>query len=127
MTPESFFHVAIKADDLESTVAFYRDVLGGDPITESDPDDEETYVALEVADKRVYVFERAPYEIAGLVEELPTGVLHFGFTVDSVDRVAAELGEQGVEFLMEPTTFDDLRVAFCYDPTGARVELLEIL
>jgi hypothetical protein len=32
-----------------------------------------------------------------------------------------------VEFVMEPTVFGDLKIAFCTDPSGVRVELIEHL
>lgn len=127
MQPERFFHVAIKTDDLEESVAFYRELFGGTVVDESAPDEEVQYVALEVADKRVYVFEQAPYEADGPVDELPTGFLHFGFVVPDVDAAVDALTEAGADLLMEPATFGDLRIAFVYDPSGTRVELLEEL
>jgi predicted enzyme related to lactoylglutathione lyase len=125
--PDRFFHVAVKADDLDGTVAFYRDAVGGDVVDESDADAEPRYVALEVADKRVYCFDRAPYEAAGLVESVPTGFLHFGFVVADVDAALSSLRTAGAEVVMEPSTLGDLRIAFVRDPTGTRVELLEEL
>lgn len=53
------------------------------------------HVALEVADKLVSLFDEAPYEAAG------------------------------VEFVMEPTAFGDLKIAFLTDPSGVRIELIE--
>jgi len=112
MDPESFFHVALKvlergdADDGEGATAV-------------------THAALEVADKRVYLFDRAPYEAAGLVDELPLGFLHVGFVVDDVEAAAKDLSGAGVEFVMEPSVFGDLKIAFVADPAGVRIELLE--
>lgn len=125
MHPDRFFHVAIKTDDLDSSVAFYRELFDGTVVDESAPGEEVQYVALEVADKRVYVFEKAPYEAEGLVDEVPTGFLHFGFVVPDVDDAVEELTDAGTELLMAPATFGDLRIAFVYDPSGTRVELLE--
>jgi len=130
MDPESFFHVALKVEDVEASTAFYEDHLGGEVIDRGDagqgPADIE-YAALEVADKRVYLFEEAPYEAAGLVDTLPRGFLHYGFVVDDVESASSELLDAGVEFVMEPTTFGDLRVSFFSDPEGVRVELIEHL
>jgi catechol 2,3-dioxygenase-like lactoylglutathione lyase family enzyme len=130
VTPESFFHVAVKTTDLDRDIAFYRDSLGGEVIDRAEGNggraDEVTYAALSVADKRVYLFETAPYEAGGLVEELPPGFLHFGYVVDDVDAAAAELAADGIPFVMEPTNFGPLRVAFCRSPGGTRIELLEI-
>jgi catechol 2,3-dioxygenase-like lactoylglutathione lyase family enzyme len=130
VTPESFFHVAIKTTDVDRDVAFYRDHLDGEVIDRAagrgERADDLTYAALRVADKRVYLFETAPYEAAGLVEELPPGFLHFGYVVADVDAAAADLAASGAPFVMEPTDFGPLRVAFCRSPGGTRIELLDI-
>lgn len=130
MDPESFFHVAIKTADLDESLAFYRRYFDAEVLERGDADEESgatavTYVALSVADKRVYLFDRAPYEAAGLVDDLPTGFLHYGFVVDDVDAAHEALTADGVEFVMEPTDVGDLRIAFLLDPSGVRLELLE--
>jgi len=132
MDPESFFHVALKVDDVDESLAFYREGLGGEVIERGDGDGEGAedveYAALSIGDKRLYLFDRAPYEAAGLVDDaLPTGVLHFGYVVDDVEASSRELLESGVEFVMEPTRFGNLEVAFFRDPDGVRIELIEIL
>lgn len=130
MSPESFFHVAIKTNDVERSVSFYREYLDGAVVERGDAADGEsatavTYAALEVADKLVYLFDRAPYEAAGLVDELPSGFLHFGFVVDDVDAASAALAADGVPFVMEPTRFGSLNVSFFEAPSGVRIELIE--
>lgn len=130
MDPDSFFHVAIKTANLERSVDFYRTYLDGTVVERGDAADGEgatavDYAALEVADKLVYLFDRAPYEAAGLVEDIPTGFLHFGFVVDDVDAASAELTADGVPFVMEPTRFGSLKVSFFETPDGVRIELIE--
>lgn len=132
MQPESFFHVAVKVDDIDSCLDFYRDQFDADLLERGRADDGEDatavdHVALSVADKRVYLFDRAPYEAAGLVDDVPTGFLHFGFVVDDVESACADLADAGVEFVMEPSVFGDLKIAFVTDPAGVRIELLEHL
>jgi catechol 2,3-dioxygenase-like lactoylglutathione lyase family enzyme len=132
MTPESFFHVAIKTDDLEASEAFYREQFDGEVIERGCAADGEgatavNHVALDVADKLVYLFDEAPYEAAGLVDSVPTGFLHFGYVVPDVEAAFERQSAAGVEFVMEPTTFGDLRIAFLTDPSGVRVELIERL
>lgn len=132
MEPESFFHVAIKVDDLEEGLDFYRQQFDAELLERGRADDGEgatavNHAALEIADKRVYLFDRAPYEAAGLVDDIPTGFLHFGFVVDDVEAACEELAAAGVEFVMEPSVFGDLKIAFVTDPAGVRIELLEHL
>lgn len=132
MEPKSFFHVAVKTDDLDESIEFYRELFAAELLERGYADEGEgatavNHAALEIGDKRLYLFDRAPYEAVGLIESLPTGFLHFGYVVDDVAAVSAELAETGVEFIMEPTVFGDLKVAFCSDPNGVRVELIEHL
>jgi catechol 2,3-dioxygenase-like lactoylglutathione lyase family enzyme len=130
MTPESFFHVALKIADLDRSESFYRRHFGGEVVDRGDATDGDgatavNHITLDIADKLLYLFDEAPYEAAGLVEDVPPGFLHYGFVVPDVDAAHDELHGSGVEFLMNPTTFGDLRIAFLRDPDGVRVELIE--
>lgn len=132
MQPESFFHVAIKTADLDTSEAFYRDHFDAEVVERGNAADCEgatavNHVTLDVADKLVYLFDEAPYQAAGLVADVPTGFLHYGFVVPDVETAHEALTEDGVEFIMEPTTFGDLRIAFLPDPSDVRVKLIEHL
>lgn len=130
MHPDSFFHVALKTPDIETAAEFYVEYFEATVVERGEAADGEgatavNHVTLEVADKLVYVFDRAPYEAAGLVDEVDAGLLHFGFVVDDVDAAHDELTAAGVDFVMPPDRFGDLKIAFFTDPTGSRVELIE--
>lgn len=130
MDPESFFHVAIKVDHLEDSLAFYQEFFSANVVdrgiaANGDGTTAVNHVALTVADKRVYLFDQAPYEAAGLRENVPTGFLHFGFVVNDIDRAFRELSNAGVEFIMEPSGFGELTIAFFTDPDGTCIELIE--
>lgn len=130
MELESFFHVALKVDDLEESATFYRDQFDAERLERGHADTGDgatavNHVALAVADKRVYLFDRAPYEAAGLTDEIPPGFLHFGFVVEDIEKAYESLTATGIEFIMEPTVFGDLKIAFFVDPAGVRIELLE--
>lgn len=131
MEPESFFHVALKVDDLDESLAFYRDHLGAEVIERRDAAEGEgptavSHVAMNVGDKRLYCFDQAPYEATGDVPELPTGVLHFGYVVDDIETAWMDL-ESVVTPIMEPAIFGSLKIAFFEDTNGIRVELIEFL
>lgn len=132
MEPESFFHVALKTADLEESETFYREHFDADVVERGDAASGEgatavNHVTLDIADKLVYLFDEAPYEAAGLVDSVPTGFLHFGYVVPDVDAAHDQLVDAGIEFVMEPTRFGDLKIAFLTDPSGVRVELIEHL
>jgi len=132
MEPDSFFHVAMKVPDLEGAAAFYRETFGADVLERGRAEDGEgatavNHVVLGVADKKLYLFDRAPYEAAGLVEDLPTGFLHFGYVVGDVAAAWTEVTGAGVDTVMEPTVFGDLKIAFFIAPGGVRIELIEYL
>ncbi len=130
MNPQSFFHVAIKVDDPESAATFYTEHLDAEMLerrqgTESDDPLAVDAVVLEVADKRVYLFDRAPYEAAGLVDELPNGFLHFGYVVENIEDAFREIQNAGREIVMEPTAYGDKKIAFFVAPGGIRIELIQ--
>lgn len=130
MEPESFFHVALKVEDIDECVAFYREYFDAELLERGYADTGTgatavNHAALEVGDKRVYLFDRAPYEAAGLSDEIPPGFLHFGFVVDDIEAAYQELTATGIEFIMEPSVFGDLKIAFFTDPADVRIELLE--
>ncbi|WP_246988853.1 VOC family protein [Halorientalis marina] len=132
MDPESFFHVAIKTDDLDASEGFYQDHFDASVVERGSADGsgsatDVNHVTLDIGDKLLYLFDEAPYEAAGLVESVPTGFLHFGYVVPDVDAAVTDLDAANVPVFMPPTTFGDLRIAFLTDPNGARVELIEHL
>jgi len=132
VNPESLFHIAVKVPDVDEAVSFYREHLGAEVIDRSHGDDSDgtgsvESAGLRVADKHVYLFDRAPYEAAGLVDELPYGVLHFGYVVGDVVKSVRELEDAGVSFFMQPTVFGGVKIAFFTDPAGTRIELFEYL
>lgn len=129
---ESFFHVALKVADVDESLAFYREHFDAELLERGDAETGTGATAVEhaavaVADTRVYLFDRAPYEAAGLVDDVPLGFLHFGFVVDDVEAAYRDLTAAGVDFLMDPSVFGDLYIAFVTDPAGVRIELLEHL
>ena len=128
--PESFFHVAVKTAALDASETFYREHFDAEVVDRGDAADGQgatavNHVTLDVADNLVYLFDQAPYEAAGLTDGLPPGFLHFGYVVADVDAAAADLAADGIPFVMEPTDFGPLRVAFFRSPGGVRIELIE--
>lgn len=66
MRSESFFHVAIKVDDLDASGSFHREHFGGGVVERGDATDSASaiavnYATLDIADKFEYIFDEVPY------------------------------------------------------------------
>ena len=57
------------------------------------------------------------------------GCSHIAFTVDNLEKMFILMKEEGVEFINPPRNSEDQRakVAFCKDPDGCFIELVEEL
>ena len=57
------------------------------------------------------------------------GCSHIAFTVDDIDKEYRRLSDKGVRFNSPPLVSSDRygKVAFCRDPDGVFIELVEIL
>ena len=132
-------HFAVTVSDLDRAVAFYRDTLGLDVLSEFSVGGEgfETgvgiegasadFVHLDAGDARVELVEYTPEG-----DERPRGDLnqpgatHLGLEVEDLDSVSDSLPD-GVETIAEPqTTESGTRILFVRDPDGTLVELLEL-
>ena len=131
-------HVGVTVSDLETTVAFYRDVLGLPVLDRFEVSGEafETVTGLEGAGGRfVHLdagdvrLELVEYEPAGETLEdsdlNQPGAAHVGLAVDDLASVYAGLSDD-VETLSAPqTTASGTTLCFLRDPEGNLVELLE--
>jgi predicted enzyme related to lactoylglutathione lyase len=57
------------------------------------------------------------------------GITHFALTVKNIDKLYEEMKKESIEFINKPiVTLDNkAKVAFCKDPNGCFIELVEIL
>ena len=57
------------------------------------------------------------------------GCTHIAFTVENLDKEYERLSEKGVKFNCKPYVSPDgyAKVAFCHDPDGTSIELVEVL
>lgn len=131
-------HYGITVDDLEGTVAFYRDVLGltvtarfevaGDAFaTAVDVEDASArFVHLDADGVRIEVVEYDPAGADRVGADLNRpGTAHLGLSVPNVDAFLAALPDD-VDAVSEPrTTATGTRLVFLRNPAGNLVELLE--
>ena len=130
MKLHSFYHVAIKTHDLRETERFYRQFCDADVVkrkyaTNDEDSQSVNYIVLSVADKLVYLFDEAPYAEGDECSNIDVGFLHYGFVVDDVESAIKKLRSSGIDIIMGPEIFGDLKIAFFTDPAGVRIELLE--
>jgi catechol 2,3-dioxygenase-like lactoylglutathione lyase family enzyme len=143
MSVRSVRHIGIVVRDAERSLLFYRDLLDlrvqADQMEQGDfietilgsPGVRVRTVKLSAADGITLVelleFDNADDSTGGAPSLMRIGPTHAAFTVDGLDALHARLNEHGVRFLSPPHRSVDgrARVAFCADPDGTMLELVE--
>ena len=137
-------HVGIVVVDLDRALRFYRDLLGLGVVREMDEGGE--YLArlmnLPGASARTVKlaapgggmvellrFTSHPGAVGPEPSAAAPGCSHVAFTVPDLEALHERLAAAGVRFHAPPQTSPDggARVAYCRDPEGTIVELVEIL
>jgi catechol 2,3-dioxygenase-like lactoylglutathione lyase family enzyme len=141
----SLHHTAIAVHDLDVSIAFYRDIFGGEVeaiITDVDDVEVAQLHALESArftlafvrfgPTRLELFQFAEPEDAKEITARAHdfGIRHICFEIADVRATYERLTAAGVRFTRPPhvITHGDAAgtvLAFCFDPDGNRVELLQ--
>ena len=121
----SWDHTHIKTYDVPATAAWLQKFLGaanvaGTSVSEARAD-------LMIGGTKVIVTQVKEGDGVNATPAIPyAGFEHFGLGVKDIDKVAAELKAQGVEFSREPVTpRPGLRICFIRSPQGISIELLE--
>ena len=110
-------HFTVLTHDLETTRQFYIGVLGLKDGYRPD---------LGFPGAWLYIGERAVlHVIAGRpVPNPPAGVLdHMAFSASDLPATVATLKARAIEFILRKQNDSGVWQLFCYDPSGARVEL----
>lgn len=122
-------HIALNAFDYETTLSFYRDMLGFRQLNSVSTDDfKATY--LEIAQGvRLEIFDLKNKAIQMERTDLDVGVKHFAFSVENVKLHAKQLEEAGVEIILPYTELENFKakVVLFKDPDGNTVEFCEEL
>lgn len=112
-------HPALEVHNLDTTTAFYEDLLGLHRTREAELGGQ----------RHVFLGGAGPAELQLMeVEEpaSPSGFDHLAIATDDVDAVVEEAVEEwDSSVVREPDTFNDVRLAFITDPEGYHVELIE--
>jgi catechol 2,3-dioxygenase-like lactoylglutathione lyase family enzyme len=143
MSARAVRHVGIVVRDADRSLAFYRTLLG--LRVEVDQDERGEFIETILGSPGVRVrtvklsapegttliellqFADAEAEVAAPASLQRVGPTHAALTVSGLDDLYTRLTQQGVEFLSPPKVSADggARVAFCADPDGTMLELVE--
>ncbi|MBN1564423.1 MAG: VOC family protein [Anaerolineae bacterium] len=123
-------YMAIIVSDLDRALHFYQKLLGFRLLGHIDLHDERerTLTHLDTGRGVIALVSAAldPAQPAGTHDERQTGIPHLALRVTDIDAIAQTLRDAGVTFTREPVTLPHgVRVAFCTDPDGTVIELVE--
>lgn len=142
-------HTGLSVSDLERSIAFYRDILGLELVSQWDsaqpylrtvvgfPDAELRIALLRLPDSAApsgHLIElleyRSPRGVRGDARTCNPGNGHVAFMVDDLDRAHAELRAKGVRFKSAPVEVDHGRnkgakVVYFLDPDDITLELIQ--
>jgi catechol 2,3-dioxygenase-like lactoylglutathione lyase family enzyme len=107
--------IALFTDDVEGGLAFYRALLGAEPVAAWPGG-----AIFAAGDVKLLVHERGSGMPGG-----PPDEDHFAVAVPDVDEVCAGLRERGLSVLVEPRDYPWGRSAYLRDPDGRLVELAQ--
>lgn len=137
-------HTGIVVSDMERSLDFYRDLLGLKVVKDFREEGEYIDKISGLSGVKVWMIKLAaddgtmvellkymshPQEVPDNPQICDIGCSHIAFTVDDVDREFIRLSEKGVKFNSHPCVSSDgyAKVAFCQDPDGVFIELVEVL
>ena len=124
MKVRKLLHTRMRVDDLERTIAFYRDVLGLEVVERHDSP-RGSRLAFLKAPGSDELIEICSYPAAGPVR-VQEDLVHLAFEVDDLDATMAELSTKGIPITDGPTTTaSGTRFAFIDAPEKYEVELIE--
>ncbi|HCE45350.1 MAG TPA: hypothetical protein DET40_17560 [Lentisphaeria bacterium] len=138
-------HFGIVVKDMEKSLRFYRDMLGLDIFSDNVEQGDFIDRILGLRKIEVRTIKMGVSKDATLVELLEfrshkgegtsrsqiydIGPRHIAIEVEDVDSAYSSLVEKGISFLSTPETSPEgkAKVAFCQDPDGTPVELVQII
>lgn len=114
----TLLHAAFNVSDLEESIAFYRDLLGMEPVEELDGERRQVWIGRDGA---------ASLQLrAGQDDPIgPSGVDHVALAVENVEETVGQVETDRIR--RAPTVVEALgiRTAFVADPDGYVLELIE--
>jgi lactoylglutathione lyase len=116
-------HTRYRVNDLEKTVAFYRDVLGLVETSRHKSPRGSELVFMKAPETEEEI-ELCCYPASGPVQ-VPPDLTHLAFEVDDLDAFVRELQKKGVKLSDGPTKSSGIVFAFLDAPEGYEIELIQ--
>ncbi len=136
-------HTSFTVSDMDRSVAFYRDLLGMEVISERTAPAEfaSKVTGIPGAELKIVYLQAGGYKLE-LIQYLKSvgeridprtnrpGSAHLAFNVDDIDRAYAELSAKGVKFQSEPQLVGGgpnkgARAVYFVDPDGFTIEFIQ--
>ena len=139
-------HIGVTVSDLERALEFYVDILGfkvhkkadefGECLDNFSSLKDVRVTTVKMLDDNQNMLELLHYQshpekpynnMARRISEI--GCSHFALTVEDLDNLYKKLVEYGIEFNYPVQTSPDgkVKIAFCRDPDGTLIEMVEPL
>jgi len=136
-------HTAISTRNLATSLAFYRDLLGFEPVMdfswpEGTTDINRTHqleqtaarvVMLRAGNSMIELFEYAtpnPLAADPARRLCDHGITHFCLDVDDIDSEVERLRAGGMQFHCDPVDYGTVKCTYGRDPDGNVIELQEV-
>jgi len=108
-------HIALNCANLDEAVKYYETILGGKPTAERKAGDGNRFRFIELSGS-------APIQLIESASE--TGINHYGFVADDLDKVVVELKAKNAEILREIRNKEGkLTTLFVKDCNGLKMEV----
>ena len=121
---KKLLHTRYRVNDLEKTVAFYRDVLGLEEVSRHESPRGSKLVFFSVPNSEEQI-EISYYPASGSVQVQPD-LTHLAFEVENLKVFAAVLEKKGYPLSDGPTeTSSGNLIAFIDAPEGYEIELIQ--
>jgi len=120
---KKLLHTRYRVNNLEKTVAFYRDVLGLQETDRFKSPRGSELVFLKAPEGEEEI-EICSYPASGPVQ-VPTDLTHLAFEVDDLEAFARQLEKKGVNLSDGPTKTKEMIFAFVDAPEGYEIELIQ--
>ena len=143
----SFRHVGIVVKNIETTSFFYKKFFGFKPEIEmteggkyldylwGQKNAKIKTLKLSDSTNNISLELLEVFSVDGPASNIKTnkiydiGITHFALTVQNIDKLYEDMKKENIEFINKPikTLDNKAKVAFCKDPNGCFIELVELL